>query len=109
MDETQGKGIPNSCAACSDLWSTVLGTKQRLDERRLEVMEMNMLRRMLVVTRRGRLRNKQARERTGVQENIVKEVEKSKMRWYGHVASDEEGREGYGEKSNGLPSDGEKK
>ena len=28
-DETQGKGIPNSCATCSDLWGTVLGTKQK--------------------------------------------------------------------------------
>ena len=25
------------------------------------------------------------RERTGVQENVVKVVDKSKMRWYGHV------------------------
>ena len=46
---------------------------------------MNMLRRMLGVTRRDRLRNKEVRERTGVQENIVKVVERSKMRWYGHV------------------------
>ena len=57
-----------------------------LDERRLEVTEMNRLRRMLGVTRRDRLRNKEVRERTGVQENIVKVVERSKMRWYGHVA-----------------------
>ena len=49
------------------------------DERRLEVTEMNMLRVL-----RDRLRNK-VRERTGVQENIVKVVERSKMRWYGHV------------------------
>ena len=32
-------------------------------EGRLEVTEMNMLRRMLGVTRRNRLRNKEARER----------------------------------------------
>ena len=55
------------------------------DERRLEVTEMNMLRRMLGVTRRGRLRNKEVRERTGIQENIVKVVERSDTRWYGHV------------------------
>ena len=55
------------------------------DEKRLEVTEMNMLRRMLGVTRRDRLRNEEVRERTGMQENIVKVVERSKMRWYGHV------------------------
>ena len=44
-----------------------------------------MLKRMLGVTRRNRLRNKEVRERTGVQENIVKVVERSKVRWYGHV------------------------
>ena len=42
-----------------------------------------MLRRMLGVTRRDRLRNKEVR--TGVQENIMKVVDRSKMRWYGHV------------------------
>ena len=68
-----------------------------------------MLRRMLGVTMRDRLRNKEARERTGVQENTVKVVKRSKMRWYGHVVSGEEGREGCSERSNGLPSDGEKK
>ena len=47
-----------------------MGTKQR-DERRPEVAEMNMLRRILGVTRRDRLRNMKVRERTGVQENIV--------------------------------------
>ena len=54
-------------------------------KKRLEVTEMNMLRRMLGVTRRDRLRNEEVRERTGMQENIVKVVERSKMRWYGHV------------------------
>ena len=57
----------------------------KIDERRPEVMEMNMLRGLLGVTRRHILRNKEVRERTGVQENIVKVVEGSKMRWYGHV------------------------
>ena len=61
----------------------MLGTNKR-DEKRLEVTEMNMLRRMLGVTRRDRLRNEEAREKTGMQ-NIVKVVERSKMRWYGHV------------------------
>ena len=55
------------------------------DEKRLEVTEINMLRRMLGVTRRDRLRNEEVRERTGMQENIVKVVERSKIRWYGHV------------------------
>ena len=55
------------------------------DEKRLEVTQMNMLRRMLGVTRRDRLRNEEVRERTAMQENIVKVVERSKMRWYGHV------------------------
>ena len=54
-------------------------------DERLKVTEMNMLRRMLGVTRRDRLRNKEVRERTGVQENIVKVVERSKMRWYRHM------------------------
>ena len=40
---------------------------------------------MLGVTTRDRLRNKEVRERTGVQENVVKVEERSKMRWYGHV------------------------
>ena len=35
------------------------------DERRLEVTEINMLRKMLGVTRRDRLRNKEVRQRAG--------------------------------------------
>ena len=58
------------------------------DEKRLEVTEMNMLRRMLGVTRRDKLRNEEVRERTGMQENIVI-VERSKIRWYGHVRKGE--------------------
>ena len=65
-----------------------------------------MLRRMLGVTRRDRLRNKQVRERTGVQENIVKVVERSKIRWYGYVVRK---GEGCSKESNGLLSDREKK
>ena len=66
-----------------------------------------MLRRMIGVTRRDRLRNKEVRERTGMQEEHCEssgEI-KDEVVW----ACGEEGREGYDEKNNGLPSDGEKK
>ena len=65
---------------------------------------MSMLRRMLGVTRRDRLRNEEVRKKTGIQENIMKVVERSKIRWYGHVV-----RKGERDVVNGLPSDEEKK
>ena len=76
------------------------------DERRLEVTNVIMLRKMLGVTRRDRLRNKEVRERNrspGEHCESSGEI-KDEVVW----ACGEKGREGCNEKSNGLPSDGER-
>ena len=58
---------------------------KKKDERRLETMEMKMLRRMLGVTLKDRMRNEDVRSRTTVTSSVVSVIEVNKLRWYGHL------------------------
>ena len=64
----------------SECW----GLKKK-DERKLNTTEMRMLRTMLGVTLKDKLRNEEVRRRTAVTTSVVTIVERSKLRWYGHL------------------------
>lgn len=67
----------------------------RITERnrqRLEATEMDALRRSAGVSRRERIRNEEIREQMGVQDTIMKDVERRQLIWYGHVQRMAEGR-----------------
>ena len=64
----------------SECW----GLKKK-DERKLTITEMRMLRMMLGVTLKDKLRNEEVRRRTTVTTSVVTIVERSKLRWYGHL------------------------
>ena len=77
---------------------------KKADERKLEVAEMKkMLRRMAGVTKKDRMRNEEMRRRTGVEESIVKVVERQKWRWVVWPCS-VKGRWGHSQESNGGTS-----
>jgi hypothetical protein len=56
------------------------------DEHRINVAEMNWLRRLLKVTRWDRIRNDVIRERLGQQETVVNKICKRRLKWFGHVS-----------------------
>ena len=60
-------------------------------ESRVQAAEMRVLRMILGVTRRDRIRNDVIRERLNIT-SVLKIIEKSKLRWYGHVKRMEENR-----------------
>ena len=60
------------------------GLKKK-DERKLYTAEMRMLRMMLGVTLKDKLRNEEVRRTMTVKTSVVKIVERSKLRWYGHL------------------------
>ena len=64
----------------SECW----GLKKK-NERKLNTTEMRMLRMMLGVTLKDKLRNEEVRRRTTVTTSVVTIVERSKLRWYGHL------------------------
>ena len=64
----------------SECW----GLKKK-DERKLNTTEMRMLRMMLGVSLRDKLKNEEVRRRTTVTTSVVTIVERSKLRWYGHL------------------------
>ena len=55
------------------------------EKRRLNVMEMKCLRSICGVTIRDRIRNEEIRRRVGVQNDLAGRVERSVLRWYGHI------------------------
>ena len=63
----------------AETWSLTTKTSSQI-----QAAEMKTLRLILGVTRRDRIRNTVIRERLGV-EPVLDTVEKSRLRWYGHV------------------------
>ena len=57
---------------------------KKLNERKMEVTEMKMLRWMCGVTRNDRIRNEYIRGTTKVTE-ITNKIQEARLRWYGHV------------------------
>ena len=64
----------------SELWRIWITKKQMVN-----VFEMNCLPNMTGVSRRDRIRNDVIRQRTGVRTEMAGRVEKSILRWFGHV------------------------
>lgn len=74
--------------------TTYAGETWRLTERqwsRLQAGEMRFLRAIKGKTRRDKIRNEEIRENI-VDESLRQRVEKSRLKWYGHVKRMEEGR-----------------
>jgi hypothetical protein len=63
----------------SESWALTMKTQSKL-----QAAEMRMLRLIRGVTRRDRLRNTQIRRDLGVP-SMLEDLEKKKLRWYGHV------------------------
>ena len=56
----------------------------RAQEKRLEVVEMRMLRCMCGVTRKGKIRNERIRNTVKVGP-IEEKIQESRLRWFGHI------------------------
>ena len=53
--------------------------------RRLNVFEMKCLRLLVGVTRWDRIRNEEIRRSAGIEQNLADNVDRSVLRWFGHV------------------------
>ena len=62
------------------------------NKRRVEVTEMDALRRSSKISRKERIRNVTIRQQIGLEEVIIKETEQNQLTWYGHVQRMAEGR-----------------
>ena len=71
------------------MYSAETWAVKKAQEKKLDVAEMRMLRWMSGVTKLDRIRNERIRGTTKIRE-ISKEVQESRMKWYGHVLRREE-------------------
>jgi hypothetical protein len=55
------------------------------NKKRVEVTEMDALRRSSRISRKERIRNVTIRQQIGLEETIIKETEQNRLTWYGHV------------------------
>jgi hypothetical protein len=62
------------------------------NERQVEATEMDGLRRSSRIARKVRIRNVTIRQRIGLEETIMKNIEQNRLTWYGHVQRMAEGR-----------------
>ena len=62
------------------------------NKRRVEATEMDALGRSSKISRKERIRNVTIRQQIGLEETIVKEIEKNQLTWHGHVQRMAEGR-----------------
>jgi hypothetical protein len=62
------------------------------NNRRVEATEMDALRRSSRISRKHRIRNVTIRQKIGLEETIIKEIEQKELTWYGHVQRMAEGR-----------------
>jgi len=53
---------------------------------------MDALIRSSRISRKDRIRNVTIRQKIGLEETIIKEIEQNQLKWYGHVQSMAEGR-----------------
>jgi len=62
------------------------------NNRRVEATEMDVLRRSSRISREERIRNVAMRQKIGLEEPIIKEIEQNQLTRYGHVQRMAEGR-----------------
>ena len=79
--------IKSSLLCASETWRLTENNK-----RRVEVAEMDVLRRSSRIPRKYRIRNVNIRQQIGIEETIIKEIEQNQLTWYGHVQRMPEGR-----------------
>ena len=63
-----------------ETWDTKAAERQKLN-----VFEMRCLRSMAGVTRLDRIRNEEVRRRMGVGRELAAQVDRSVLRWFGHM------------------------
>lgn len=71
----------------AESWGTRAAERQKLN-----VFEMRCLRSMAGVTRLDRIRNEEVRRRTGVGRELATQVDRSVLRWFGHMERMEDER-----------------
>ena len=59
---------------------------------RVEATELDVLRGSSRISRKERIRNVTIRQQIGLEEPIIKEIERNQLTWYGHVQRMAEGR-----------------
>jgi hypothetical protein len=79
--------IKSSLLCGTEMWRLTENNK-----RRVEATEMNAMRGSPRILRKDRIRNVNKRQHIGVEETIIKEIEKNQLTWYGHVQTMAEGR-----------------
>jgi len=79
--------IKSSLLYGSETWRLTENNK-----RRVEVTEMDALKRSSRISRTESIRNVTIRQQIGLEETIVKEIEQNQLTWYGHVQRMVEGR-----------------
>jgi len=79
--------IKSSLLYASETWRLTENNK-----RRVEVTEMESLRRSSRISRKERIRNVTIRQQIGLEETIIKEIEQNQLTWHGHVQRMAEGR-----------------
>jgi hypothetical protein len=62
------------------------------NKRWFEATEMDGLRRSSRISRKDRIRNVTIGQQIGLEETVIKEIEKNRLTWYGHVQRMAEGR-----------------
>jgi uncharacterized protein YllA (UPF0747 family) len=62
------------------------------NKRRVEATEKDDPRRSSRISREDRIRNVTVRQQIGLEETIIKGIEKNRLTWYGHVQRMAEGR-----------------
>jgi hypothetical protein len=55
------------------------------NKRWVEATEMDAMRRSSGISRKDRIRNVTIRQQIGLEETIIKEIEKKQLIWYGHI------------------------
>jgi len=72
--------IKSSLLYGSETWRLTENNK-----RRVEATEMDTLRRSSRISRKDRIRNVTIRQQIGLEETIIKDIERNQLTWYGHV------------------------
>ena len=67
------------------LYNSETWTLKEVWKRRLLVFELGCLRRIVGVLRRDKMRNTDIRRKAGVEDDIVLEITRRRMRYFGHV------------------------
>ena len=85
MSEKARLAVHNGVLVPTLMYGSECWVWQTRHESRINAVEMRSLRSMGGVTLNDRVRNEVIRERCGLKEDVVTKVDKSMLRWFGHV------------------------